>query len=56
MVERVLVLCEDCGHPYTTRRVDGELIPPTSGGHCECGNDRFAEAEYAVDDEQGTTG
>lgn len=52
MVERIPVLCENCGQPYSARLVDDEVLVPTSDGRCKCGSEQFAEAEY----EEGTDG
>ncbi|WP_162562447.1 hypothetical protein [Salinigranum rubrum] len=54
MTERIPVLCENCGQPYSARLVDDEVLVPTSDGRCNCGSERFAEAEYEgrIDDRE----
>ncbi len=46
MVERIPVLCENCGRPYCARLVDDEVLVPTTDGRCRCGAERFVEVEH----------
>lgn len=56
MAERIAVQCEACGKPYSARRVDDNVILPTSDGKCICGSKSFVKVESVTDVADETAG
>lgn len=45
MPDRVIVLCVECGTPYTARVHDDQFVLSTENSECECGSEAFVQAD-----------